>query len=106
MASAEGPSLCSDELLVDEVRQRPILYDQRLKTYRDKQLQYDAWLEVAGAMKQSVAEVQHRWSCLRQKFLRLRKIYVKSGSGAADVEKTWELMPHLMFLADAIQRRR
>ncbi|XP_049272020.1 uncharacterized protein LOC125758643 [Rhipicephalus sanguineus] len=105
MASAEGPSLCSDELLVDEVRQRPVLYDQRLKTYRDKQLQYDAWLEVAGAMKQSVAEVQHRWSCLRQKFLRLRKTYVKSGSGAADVEKTWELMPHLMFLADAIQRR-
>ncbi|KAH7976525.1 hypothetical protein HPB52_015802 [Rhipicephalus sanguineus] len=27
--SAEGPSLCSDELLVDEVAQRPILYDQR-----------------------------------------------------------------------------
>ncbi|KAH7968187.1 hypothetical protein HPB52_006445 [Rhipicephalus sanguineus] len=62
MASAEGPSLCSDELLAGDVRQRPILYDQRLKTYRDKQLQNDAWLEVAGAMKQSVVACARRCS--------------------------------------------
>ncbi|KAL1416935.1 hypothetical protein MTO96_027376 [Rhipicephalus appendiculatus] len=57
-------------------------------------------------MYDAVAEVQHRWHCLRQKFLRPRKVYyAKSGSGAADVEKSWVLMPHLMFLTDAIQRR-
>ncbi|KAH6947438.1 hypothetical protein HPB50_018974 [Hyalomma asiaticum] len=105
MTSGEGTSLYTDELLIEEVRERPILYDQRLKTYRDKQLQNDAWLEVAAALKQIVAEVQHRWNYLRQKFLRLRKVYAKSGSGAADVEKSWVLMPHLMFLKDAIQRR-
>lgn len=53
MSSAEAFSLFSDELLIEEVRQRPILYDQRLKTYRDKQLQNDAWLEIASALKQS-----------------------------------------------------
>nr|XP_050027327.1 transcription factor Adf-1-like [Dermacentor andersoni] len=105
MLSAEASSLCSDELLIEEVRQRPRLYDQRLKSYRDKQLQNDAWLEIASALKQSVAELQHRWNCLRQKFLRLRKTYAKPGSGAADVAKSWLLMPHLMFLADAIQHR-
>ncbi|KAH7984661.1 hypothetical protein HPB52_023490 [Rhipicephalus sanguineus] len=34
----------NDAILV-EVRQRPALYDQRLKSYRDKQLQNDAWLQ-------------------------------------------------------------
>ncbi|XP_077512263.1 uncharacterized protein LOC144123283 [Amblyomma americanum] len=105
MNSAEAISILSDELLIEEVRQRPLLYDQRLKTYRDKQLQNDAWLEIASALNQSVPVLQHRWSYLRQKFLRLRKVYTKSGSGAADVEKGWTLMPNLMFLADAIQRR-
>ncbi|KAH7957582.1 hypothetical protein HPB52_020473 [Rhipicephalus sanguineus] len=44
MTRAEASSLCSNGTLV-EVRQRPALYDQRLKSYRDKQLQNDAWLE-------------------------------------------------------------
>ncbi|KAH7934975.1 hypothetical protein HPB52_002519 [Rhipicephalus sanguineus] len=41
MTRAELSSLCSDEKLV-EVRQRPTLYDQRLKSYRNKQLRNDA----------------------------------------------------------------
>uniref|UniRef100_G3ML77 MADF domain-containing protein n=1 Tax=Amblyomma maculatum TaxID=34609 RepID=G3ML77_AMBMU len=98
-------SLCNDELLIEEVRQRPVLYDQRLKSHRDKQLQNDAWLQISSALNQTTAVLQHRWNYLRQKFLRLRKVYVKSGSGAADVEKAWVLMPNLMFLVDAIQRR-
>ncbi|KAH7978131.1 hypothetical protein HPB49_004522 [Dermacentor silvarum] len=99
-------TISTDELLIDEVRQRPILYDQRLKTHRDSQLRNDAWLEISGVLKRDVAEIQHRWAYLRQKFLRQRKIHSKSGSGAGDVGKQWVLMPHLMFLADAIQCRR
>ncbi|KAH6935018.1 hypothetical protein HPB50_002967 [Hyalomma asiaticum] len=44
-------SISADELLIEEVRQRPVLYDQRLKTYRDSQLQYDAWLEISGVLQ-------------------------------------------------------
>ncbi|KAH7965388.1 hypothetical protein HPB49_007038 [Dermacentor silvarum] len=44
-------SVSTDELLIDEVRQRPILYDQRLKTHRDSQLRNDAWLEISGVLK-------------------------------------------------------
>ncbi|KAH6919687.1 hypothetical protein HPB50_029325 [Hyalomma asiaticum] len=98
-------SISADELLIEEVRQRPVLYDQRLKTYRDSQLQYDAWLEISGVLQRDVAEIQHRWTYLRQKFLRQRKIRSKSGSGAEEVGKQWVLMPHLMFLGDAIQSR-
>ncbi|KAH7983189.1 hypothetical protein HPB52_010007 [Rhipicephalus sanguineus] len=45
MTRAEASSLCSDEILVEEIRQRPALYDQRLKSYRDTELQNDASLE-------------------------------------------------------------
>ncbi|KAH7981933.1 hypothetical protein HPB52_001814 [Rhipicephalus sanguineus] len=41
MTRAKASSLCRDEILA-EVRQRPALYEQRLKSYRDKQLQNDA----------------------------------------------------------------
>ncbi|KAL1466440.1 hypothetical protein MTO96_042731, partial [Rhipicephalus appendiculatus] len=41
----------------------------------------------------------------RSSYAREKVYYAKSGSGAADVEKSWVLMPHLMFLTDAIQRR-
>ncbi|KAH7956978.1 hypothetical protein HPB52_014028 [Rhipicephalus sanguineus] len=44
-------SISADELLIEEVRQRPVLYDQRLKAYRDSQLRYDAWLEISGVLK-------------------------------------------------------
>ncbi|KAH7965016.1 hypothetical protein HPB49_002783 [Dermacentor silvarum] len=40
-----------DEFLIAEVRQRPILYDQRLKTHRDSQLRNDAWLEISAVLK-------------------------------------------------------
>ncbi|KAL3196818.1 hypothetical protein MRX96_045075 [Rhipicephalus microplus] len=94
-------SLASDDLLIEEVRRRPLLYDQRLKTYRDKQLQRDAWEQVSR-----VPDIQHRWHSLRQKFHRLRRAYVKSGSGSDAVKKKWALFDNLMFLNDAIQSRR
>ncbi|XP_075744113.1 uncharacterized protein LOC142802914 [Rhipicephalus microplus] len=98
-------SLASDDLLIEEVRRRPLLYDQRLKTYRDKQLQRDAWEQVSRVLGQSVPDNKHRWHSLRQKFLRLRKAYVKSGSGSDAAKKQWALFDNLMFLNDAIQSR-
>lgn len=38
-------SLAGDDLLIEEARQRPVLFDQRLRAYRDKQRQQDAWEE-------------------------------------------------------------
>ncbi|XP_070390854.1 uncharacterized protein [Dermacentor albipictus] len=46
-----------------------------------------------------------RWQSLRQKFLRLRKTYVKSGSSSDAVKKKWALFDNLTFLNDAIQSR-
>ncbi|KAH8031302.1 hypothetical protein MRX96_026107 [Rhipicephalus microplus] len=99
-------SLASDDLLIEEVRRRPLLYDQLSKTYRDKQLQRDAWEQVSRVLGQSVPDIKHRWHSLRQKFLRLQKAYVKSGSGSDAVMKKWALFDNLMFLNDAIQNRR
>ncbi|XP_075724485.1 transcription factor Adf-1-like [Rhipicephalus microplus] len=98
-------SLASDDLLIEEGRRRPLLYDQHLKTYRDKQLQRDAWEQVSTVLGQSVPDIEHRWHSLRQKFLRLRKAYVKSRSGSDAVKKKWALFDNLMFLNDAIQSR-
>ncbi|KAL3260302.1 hypothetical protein MRX96_046306 [Rhipicephalus microplus] len=53
-----------------------------------------------------VPDNKHRWHSLRQKFLRLRKAYVKSGSGSDAAKKQWALFDNLMFLNDAIQSRR
>lgn len=52
-------SISADELLIEEVRQRPVLYDQRLKTYRDSQLQYDAWLEISGVLQRDGKFFRH-----------------------------------------------
>lgn len=57
MCSAEASSLCSDQLLIKEVRQRPLLYEQRLNTYGDKQLQNDTWLDIANKLKQSISVI-------------------------------------------------
>lgn len=52
-------SISADELLIEEVRQRPVLYDQRLKAYRDSQLRYDAWLEISGVLKRDGKFFRH-----------------------------------------------
>lgn len=56
----------------------------------------------------AVPDMEHRWQSLRQKFLRLRNAYVKSGSGSDAVKKKWALFDfdNLKFLNDAIQSRR
>ncbi|KAH6923476.1 hypothetical protein HPB50_001297 [Hyalomma asiaticum] len=58
-------SISADELLIEEVRQSPVLSDQRLKTYRDSQLQYDAWLEISGVLQRDgrclVWKQLHAW---------------------------------------------
>ncbi|KAH9374774.1 hypothetical protein HPB48_000950 [Haemaphysalis longicornis] len=56
-----------------------------------------------------VPDIEHRWQSLRQELLRLRKAYVKSGSGPDAVKKKWALFDNLLndkFLNDAIQSRR
>lgn len=60
-------SLASDDLLIEEVRRRPLLYDQRLKTYRDKQLQRDAWEQVSRVLGQNGKCESSCHLCARQR---------------------------------------
>ncbi|KAL3175697.1 hypothetical protein MRX96_000892 [Rhipicephalus microplus] len=111
-------SLASDDLLIEEVRRRPLLYDQRLKTYRVNNFsemhgsRCPEYSDKAGTVyffslfTRAVPDIEHRRHSLRQKFLRLRKAYVKYGSGSDAVKKKWALFDNLVFLNDSIQSRR
>ncbi len=89
--------------LIEMYRNRPNLWDCKLKEYKDKNKRHDALMEIANHFKVEKSEIERKLKNLRSTFDREHnKVVVKkSGAGAEDVYKSkWFCYKHFLFLKD------
>lgn len=84
--------------LIELFRERPVLWNQTISEFKNKNLKNYAWNEISQEMKVSKSEVQSKMRNLITTFQRIFK-KEKSGSGASSKSK-WFAFDHLMFLKD------
>lgn len=89
--------------LISLYEQRPVLWNQLLAEYRDKNKRHDALQEIAVHFGVEKIEIEKKLRYILSHFSReLKKEKEKrSGDGAADVYKSkWFAMKALLFLKD------
>lgn len=84
--------------LIELYRERPVLWNQCLSDFKNKNLKNYAWNEISKEIKISKSEVQSKMRNLITTFQRILK-KGKSGSGASSKSK-WFAFDHLMFMKD------
>ncbi|KFM65301.1 hypothetical protein X975_14226, partial [Stegodyphus mimosarum] len=89
-----------DIKLIDEVRQQPVLWDNRTKSYRLKTGQSAAWILIASRLNRNVQDVVYRWQNLRRKYIRR-----KTKSRRGEPVKDWHLTSQMSFLAPCVHSR-
>ncbi|KYN20695.1 hypothetical protein ALC57_06954, partial [Trachymyrmex cornetzi] len=89
--------VCIEELLIEEVRKRPPLWNYKLHiSKRGGRAKEKLWEEIADSMK----EIKKKWKSLSDMFRRLRRSHKQpSGSSAAKKIK-WLHFDRLSFLHD------
>ncbi|XP_005098945.1 uncharacterized protein LOC101862415 [Aplysia californica] len=105
------------ELLILEIRKRPVIWNCSLDDYKNKIKKNDAWAGVCRALqpnfdaqddvtkKQTILEIKARWKSIRDTYTRSqKKIQRKSGSGATKTRK-YMFADHLAFLRMAPSSR-
>ncbi|KYN22362.1 hypothetical protein ALC57_05242 [Trachymyrmex cornetzi] len=95
--------VCIEELLIEEVRKRPPLWNYKLHiSKRGGRAKEKLWEEIADSMKgeMTVQEIKKKWKSLSDMFRRLRRSHKQpSGSSAAKKIK-WLHFDRLSFLHD------
>lgn len=84
--------------LIELFREKPVLWNQALSDFKNKNLKNYAWNEISQEIKVNKPEVQSKMRNLITTFQRILK-KGKSGSGACSKSK-WFAFVHLMFLQD------
>ncbi|XP_011195068.1 uncharacterized protein Adf1_41 isoform X2 [Zeugodacus cucurbitae] len=96
-----------DEILIEEVRNRPLLYDLGHRDYKNLKKKNYAWKEVAAHTKMGELECKRKWKSLRDSYKRGKKIEQNaSGRGAEIPRKTWKYMEAISFLDNVKNSRR
>lgn len=85
--------------LIDLYREQPVLWDQTLAEYKDKNRKNYAWNDISRELKLSKAEVQSKIRGLIYQFNRESK-KGKSGSGAEEAKIKWRYYNSFLFLKD------
>ncbi|XP_035231703.1 uncharacterized protein LOC118203529 [Stegodyphus dumicola] len=91
----------NDIRLIDEVRQQPVLWDNRTKSYRLKTGQGAAWILIASRLNRNVQDVVYRWQNLRRSYIRR-----KTKSRRGEPVKDWYLTSQMSFLAPCVHSRK
>lgn len=93
--------------LINLYRDRPVLWDCRLKEYKDRNKKLDALLEIAVSFGVDKEEVERKIKNLVCHFLReikKERESSKSGAGSDDVYKSkWFCYNNMLFLKDRNQ---
>nr|XP_054591750.1 transcription factor Adf-1-like [Nothobranchius furzeri] len=62
-----------ERLLAEEVRKYEHLYNPSLKNYKDAQVIYNSWKEIARILEVDVEKCMKKWRSMRDKFVRMKK---------------------------------
>ncbi|KAL9695229.1 hypothetical protein quinque_014514 [Culex quinquefasciatus] len=97
-----------NEVLINLVRNRPILFAKKSRDYRQGITRCNTWVEVAKETGEPIEKVQKRWRNLRDRFcktLRAQEDATKSGAGASSSRSSFEFFQELMFIKDHVSQR-
>lgn len=89
----------NEEMFVNEIKKRPILYNTTLKDYKKITTRHEAWAEVALAMNLSESECKKRWRSLRDAFMKVVR------NKNEDERKSWLHYRLLEFLLPYLGNR-
>ncbi|KFM63349.1 hypothetical protein X975_21625, partial [Stegodyphus mimosarum] len=97
--------LSDDCDLIAEIQRHPIIWDSRLKDYKNKIKKECAWMMIADRLHQDIDKIMYRWQNLRKLYSR-KKRTVKSGDEANSIKKPWPLAAQMSFLAPVVISRK
>lgn len=90
--------------LIELYRSRPILWDCKLRGYKDRKKRHDAFIEIAvsfGIEKDEIERKLKNLLCHLSREMKKEKDSVKSGGGTEEVYKSkWFAYESLLFLKD------
>ncbi|XP_041349472.1 uncharacterized protein LOC121368790 [Gigantopelta aegis] len=99
-------SSTEDELLINEVRKYPNLYDTGLVEYRDHGRTEQSWIAVGSILeKRSWREVKDRWKYLRDQYTKCKRSQVGRSGDPAVKKHKWKYFDLLNFLSDHVKHR-
>ncbi|XP_055544133.1 uncharacterized protein LOC129729526 [Wyeomyia smithii] len=89
----------NEEMFVQEIKKRPILYNTTMKDHKRFSTRHEAWSEVATAMNLSEQECKKRWRSLRDAFMKVVR------NKNEEEQKTWVHYRLLEFLLPYIGKK-
>ncbi|XP_053695768.1 uncharacterized protein LOC128743249 [Sabethes cyaneus] len=89
----------NEEMFVQEIKKRPILYNTTMKDHKRFSTRHEAWAEVAVVMNLSEQECKKRWRSLRDAFMKVVR------NKNEEEQKTWVHYRLLEFLLPFIGRK-
>ncbi|XP_063623875.1 uncharacterized protein LOC134795874 [Cydia splendana] len=109
-------SAIDNELLINLVEQKPVLWDKTTELYKNRFATQEAWKEIMIALdptferkgektRQAFAkQIIQRWTCIRDSYIRsYKKIQDQKRSGIAKTTKPYVYNKQLSFLQKVIQ---
>nr|XP_054593402.1 transcription factor Adf-1-like [Nothobranchius furzeri] len=93
-----------EERLAEEVRKYEHLYNPSLKNYKDAQVIYNSWKEIARILEMDVEQCMKKWRSMRDKFVRMKKT-LKGTSGDPGGKKVPAFYVLLSWLEPHIKHR-
>ncbi|KAH6930967.1 hypothetical protein HPB50_021085 [Hyalomma asiaticum] len=84
---SEQPTF-SAELLIDAIKQHPVLFDKLHPRYKDVEFKKELWMKIAADLGVTAPTCQTKFKNLKDSFTKLKtkiKDKSKSGAGAADI---------------------
>lgn len=94
-----------EERMVEEVRKYVHLYIPTHKEYKNVNMSWTSWREIAGNVGLSVKDTKEKWRTMRDRFMRIKKS-LKGKSGDAGGNKTVPAFYTLMsFLEPHVKHR-
>ena len=86
-----------EEEMVEWLSEHPVLWNKKMKDYKDTQMKEALWIEQAGKMDKDVNELKVWYKSLRTRFGRLKKMPSGSGTQEFSERDKW-ILQKLKFL--------
>lgn len=101
--SQVAPSPMDEFVLIDLIKQYPILYDKKHEDFRSASCRLLAWEEIASKCHWDVITIQKRWRVLRDRFVRELRRTQENGNGDSTCGTFFREM---LFLANHVRSKR
>uniref|UniRef100_G3MKT2 MADF domain-containing protein n=1 Tax=Amblyomma maculatum TaxID=34609 RepID=G3MKT2_AMBMU len=107
-ANMSTQSTFSVEMLIDIIKEYPILYDKSHLNFKDVAYKEQIWDKIGRQMGVSGSLCQKKFKNLKDTFMKIRnqiKTSMKSGAGAADIATVkWKHFLHMQAIMEPVSR--